>query len=529
MTWDYVVVGGGSSGCIVAAELARGTSLRVLLLEAGPGAEEHPETLTAAGYKEAFINDAVMGERFTVKQQDLAKQRVFAGTGTVMGGSGSVNGMVYTRGAKVDFEEWPEGWRWDDLDDDFRAIEKKIRPNRRPPTAFTEACIESATAVGFTEKPDLNDGDLHDVIGYEWMSYEGEGRRSSYVSFLKEPGIPENLTILTGARVHRLVFDADRRVTGIDFERAGERATVTVLREVVLAAGALETPKLLMLSGVGPAAHLREHGIDVVVDRPSVGSYLHDHPNCPVFFKAKRDIDCHFPQLYSFYRTNVDTDLPEGQSDSCYVFWPAPSSMRQMTQRMLPPMVIPEPLYGPRSRAFVRSLVALAFKVPGVQRFVDQLFGIIVILGKPKSRGTLRLRSTDPAQQAEIDPAYYANPEDLETMVRGVRKAREIAAASGLAEWGARELMPGKRKQSDKAIRKYIKKNTITTYHFAGTCAMGTRDEDVVDTQLRVRGIHGVRVADGSAIPSTPVSALNAPSMVIGYRCAKFIRGDLKV
>ena len=139
MTWDYVVVGGGSSGCIVAAELARGTSLRVLLLEAGPGAEEHPETLTAAGYKEAFINDAVMGERFTVKQQDLAKQRVFAGTGTVMGGSGSVNGMVYTRGAKVDFEEWPEGWRWDDLDDDFRAIEKKIRPNRRPPTEFTDA------------------------------------------------------------------------------------------------------------------------------------------------------------------------------------------------------------------------------------------------------------------------------------------------------------------------------------------------------------------------------------------------------
>ncbi len=131
-TYDHIVVGGGSSGCIVAAELAR--DARVLLLEGGPAAEEHPETLTASGYKQAFINDAVMGERFTERQKDLAKQRVFAGTGTVMGGSGSVNGMVYTRGAKLDYEEWPVGWRWDDLQDDFRAIEAKLRPNRRPPT-----------------------------------------------------------------------------------------------------------------------------------------------------------------------------------------------------------------------------------------------------------------------------------------------------------------------------------------------------------------------------------------------------------
>jgi choline dehydrogenase len=525
-SYEYVVVGGGSAGCIVAAELAR--DARVLMLEAGPAAEEHPETLVAAGYKEAFINDAVMGERFTTRQQDLAKQRVFAGTGTVVGGSGSVNGMVYTRGARVDYDEWPVGWRWDDLHDDFLALEKMIRPNRRPPTAWTEACIASAKDAGFTHKDDLNDGDLHNVIGYEWMSYEGEQRRSSYVSFLKEPGVSQHLTILTGARVHRLVFDADRRVTGVEFEHGGAKQTATVEREVVLCAGALETPKLLMLSGVGPAEHLRAHGIDVVADRSAIGANLHDHPNCPVFFKANRDIDCWFPQLYSFYRTNVDTDLPKDQSDTCYVFWPAPSSMRQMTQRMLPPMVVPEVLYGPRSRAFVRSLVALAFKIPAVQKFVNQLFGIILILGKPKSRGTLRLRSKDPAEQAEIDPAYYSDPEDLETMIRGVRQARAIGAASGLAEWGAKEMMPGKRKVSDKAIARYVEKNTITTYHFAGTCRMGTRDEDAVDTELRVRGVHGVRVADGSAIPFTPVSALNAPSMVIGYRCAKLIRGALR-
>ncbi len=518
--YDYVVVGGGSAGCIVAAGLAK--QFRVLLLEAGPRAEEHPETLTTLGYKDAFINDAVMGERFTTRQKGAAKQRVFAGTGTVMGGSGSVNGMVYTRGSRHDYAEWPEGWRWDDVQSDFAALEKVMRPRRRPPTAWTEACIAAAVANGFTQKEDLNDGDLSNVIGYEWMSYEGENRRNSYVSFIKDATLP-NLTILTGAQVHRLLFDAEKRATGVEYEHNGARATAAVTREVVLCAGALESPKLLMLSGVGPADHLRQMQIPVVADRPSIGAGLHDHPNVPVFFKADRDIDCYFPQLYSFFRTNPDSALPLGQSDTCYVFWPAPSAMRHMMQRMLPPMVVPEMFYGPRSRAFVRSLVGLAFKVGALQRFTDRMFGIILILGKPKSRGMLRLLSTDARQQAQIDPAYYAEPEDLDTMVRGVRIARQIGNSAGLADWSPRELLPGRGTRSDQAIARYVRKNTITTYHFAGTCRMGTRDEDAVDTQLRVRGIHGVRVADASAIPTTPVSAINAPSMLIGYRCARMI------
>ncbi|HXU67968.1 MAG TPA: GMC family oxidoreductase [Polyangia bacterium] len=520
-SYDYVVVGGGSAGCIVAAELAK--RARVLVLEGGPRAEEHPETLIASGYKDAFINDAVMGERFTVRQKGAARQRVFAGTGTVMGGSGSVNGMVYTRGARVDYAEWPEGWRWDDVQDDFVALEKVLRPNRRPATAWTEACISAATANGFVRKEDLNDGNLSNVIGYEWMSYEGEDRRSSYVSFIKDAGAQPNLDILTGARAHRLRFDADKRVVGVEYERAGALATVEVRREVVLSAGALESPKLLLLSGVGPADHLRALGIDVVADRPSIGTGLHDHPNVPVFYRADREIDCRFPQLYSFYRTNAETALPKDQSDTCYVYWPAPSAMKQMVQRMLPPMVVPAPFYGPGSRDLVRSLVGLAFQIPAVQRFTDRLFGIILILGKPKSRGTLRLASADAARPALIDPAYYADAEDLETMVRGVRIARQIGGSAGLKEWGARELLPGKRTRSDESIARYVRKNTITTYHFAGTCAMGAGEADAVDTQLRVRGVRGVRVADASAIPVTPVSALNAPSMLIGYRCAKMI------
>jgi choline dehydrogenase len=521
--FDYIVVGGGSAGCIVASRLADETRLRVLLLESGPSAEEHPETLVAAGYKEAFINDAVMCERFSVPQVHSAGQRIFAGTGTVLGGSGSVNGMVYTRGAREDYAEWPKGWQWDEIQDEFRAIEKTLRPHRRPATNWTEACIASAEQNGFTRKQDLNDGDMHNVIGYEWMSYEGEKRRSSYVAFIKDAAPRPNLTVITGAHVHRVVFNAEKRARAVEFEHEGALKRASAVTEIVLSAGALETPKILMLSGVGPGEHLRAFGIPVVADRPSVGEGLHDHPNVPVFFKTKAEIDCFYPQVYSFFRTNEDSDLPKSQSDTCYVYWPAPSAMRQMMQRMLPPMVVPRSLYGPRSRQIVRSLVGAAFKIGGVRRFTDHMFGVILILGKPKSRGTLRLASADARTQASIDPAYYSHPEDLDTMVRGVRVARAIGGSTGLAAWNARELMPGKRVNSDESIAHYIRRNTITTYHFAGTCGMGTLEHDAVDPELRLRGVSGLRIADASVIPWTPVSALNAPSMLIGYRASELI------
>lgn len=524
--YDYIVVGGGSAGCIVAAELAKDGSKRVLLLEGGPAAEAHPETLAADGYKDAFINDAVMGERFTVPQEHAGKQRIFAGTGTVLGGSGSVNGMVYTRGARQDYDEWPPGWRWDDVTPDFEAIERLIRPHRRPATRWTEACTAAAQEHGFTFKDDLNDGEMADVIGYEWMSYEANDRRSSYVAFIKDAAPRPNLDIFTHARVHRIVFTVDARARAVEFEHEGALKRAEAIQEIILCAGALETPKLLMLSGIGPAAHLREFGIPVLADRPCVGLGLHDHPNVPVFFKTEQDIDCFYPQLYSFFRTNPDSDLPQGQSDTCYVYWPAPSAMRQMMQRMLPPKVIPHALYGPRSRGWIRSAVGAAFKLTALQRFTDHVFGIILILGKPKSRGVLRLRSADVGDQALIDPAYYSHPQDMDTMIRGVRLARAIGAAQGLAPWRPKEVLPGPRVRSEAAIARYVRKNTITTYHFAGSCRMGENEADAVDPQLRLRGVRGLRVADASVIPWTPVSALNAPSMLIGYRAARLIEAE---
>jgi choline dehydrogenase len=524
--YDYVVIGGGSSGCIAASELAEDFERSVLLLECGDATEKHPETLRADGYKDAFVNDAVIWERFSAPQAGCAGQRVFLGSGTGLGGSGSVNGMVYTRGAAEDYDQWPEGWQWRDVVPDFERIERVLRPNRRTPTAFTESCIRAATMAGFRRSEDLNDGDLSGVLGYEWMNYEGNARRSSYVGFIKDRAPRDNLTVVTNARVHRLEIDASKRVTGVLYERDGRLQKAAVKREALLAAGALETPKLLMLSGIGPGAVLRAFGVPVILDVGSVGRNLHDHPNVPLFFLGKRPVDCHYPQLYGFHRANADLALPPRQSDTCYVFYPARSSLKEATKRILPGMILPEPWYTPTTRRLVRGGLDAAYATGALDGLLARLYGIVVILGKPISRGSVTLQSHRPDVSARLDPAYFEARADLDTMVRGVRLARQIVRATPLAEWGNMELRPTSRVETDAQIGAWIERNAITTYHYAGTCRMGTDEGAVVDTRARLRGIRGLRVIDASIIPFTPVSAMNAPSMLIGYRAARFAREE---
>ena len=235
---------------------------------------------------------------------------------------------------------------------------------------------------------------------------------------------------------------ANKNAVGVEIERKGIRETIAVNAEVILCAGALETPKLLMLSGVGPKEQLDSFGIDIVKVEKNIGQNLHDHPNVCMFYKGKKKIDFGHPQIYGFGRSNHQTDLPKAQADTCYTFMAAPITLKQSMYRMLPAVALPAKLFFNKLlRRLFRSIVDVLFFLPFVERFVDRVYGVVVILGKPESKGQLRLASADVGDQAFIDPAYYSDPADMETMLQGVKVAKQMAIQKGFQEWGNTPLV----------------------------------------------------------------------------------------
>lgn len=524
--YDYIVVGGGSAGCIAAARLAQANIGTVLLLEAGEPAEHNPETLSADGFVQAFANDHVMLDRLSAQQPRCNNRHVYVGTGTGMGGSGAVNGMVYTRGDKKDFDQWPTGWRWDDVAPVFEQIEEILRVKPRGGSEFTITCVDASVQAGLTRKDLLNDGELCGHIGYQLMNYDGNKRRNSYVCFVQDQHLP-NLSIITNARVQRIVFDEQQTAVAVEFKSPGGIRKVGIRQEIILCTGALETPKLLMLSGVGPKNQAQHFSIPVVADVPSIGRNLQDHPNVCVFYRGQRVPDSFYPQVYGFDRMNPALPLPEHQADTCFVFYSAAASIQQSMQRMLPAILLKPQAYAKRRwRNAIKQLVNGLFLLPFSKRFVAKVYGIVVILGKPLSRGEVMLASGDPAEPARVNPGYFLNSADMDTMVEGVLRAQKIAAQGAFVRWGNTGLSTAARSQDRNIIKKWIKGAVMTTFHFAGTCRMGDTAADPVDAQLRVKALKNVRVADASVIPEIPVSALNAPSMMIGWRVADFIKAD---
>lgn len=522
---NYVVIGGGSAGCIVAARLAR-AGHSVVLLEAGDTAETHPETLSSDGFKYAFSNDATMHHRMSVPQQGVKK---YVGTGRGMGGSGSVNGMVYTRGDKNDFANWPQGWQWDDVAPAFAAVEAKLKPRPRTVTPFVQRFIDACVGTGMQHRDGMNDGDLAGVVGANDMNYAGEDRRSSYRAFVKEAdrATLDNLQVITGARVQRVVFEGQRAVA-VEYKSGSTLERIAVAQEVIFCAGALETPRLLMLSGVGRAEHLRSVGVPVVQDA-AVGDHLHDHPNACIFYRGKTAPDFAYPQVYAFDKANRQSAEEKSAPDTCWVCYSAPASIQHAMHRMVPVMALPGKLHDVAFlRSMLRGLIDVAFALPPLQRFVANIWGVVVILGKPTSRGTVRLASANPDDAALIDPAYYTTTHDQAVMEAGIEKARQMVAQPSLAGVQAKPLSPsGKPSISNKKLWKWIAKATMTTYHFCGSVRMGhDADSPVEPDSLRVKGLENVRVADASVMPEIPVSALNAPSMMIGWRAADFVLGE---
>lgn len=522
-SYDYIVVGAGSSGCVVAGRLAAETQASVLLIEAGAAAAENPDTMSADGFKYCFANDNVMLDRFSEKQEGMSGRRIYQGTGTTMGGSGSVNGMVYTRGDKADFEAWPSNWQWQDIKPAFEAIEKKLKPQSRAATVFTQAAIDASVKAGFKHKDGLNDGNLAGFIGHNDMNYQGDKRSSSYMAYIHNQKL-DNLTVINHCLTHKIIFE-NKQAIAVQLEVKGIKKCVKANNEIILAAGALETPKLLMLSGIGPANDLNKFSIPVVLEQATVGENLHDHPNVCLFYKGKKKLDFGYPQLYAFDRVNPKSNLTTPQQpDTCFAFFAAPITLKQSMYRMLPALALPKKLYPIKAlRNIFRHLIDLAFCIPLLNNTVDKLYGIVVILGKPESRGRLRLQSSDARDQACIDTAYYHSEQDMQTMINGIKIAQHMAEQAEFEAWGSTPISAGARTKDHKKLTRFIEKATMTTFHFCGTCKMGNTPDAPVDSQLLVKGIQGLRIADASVIPEIPVSAINAPSMMIGHRAVDFI------
>lgn len=526
-TFDYIVVGGGSAGCIVASRLADAQLGSVLLLEAGDPAEANPETLCADSFVQAFANERTMIDRLSSAQSHCNNRHLYVGTGTGMGGSGSVNGMVYTRGDKRDFEQWPEGWQWADVAHAFTALETLLKVKPRPGSGFSDVCLSASLEAGFQHKDELNDGDLCDYMGYQLMNYDGDRRRNSYVALLKDRP-RDNLTIITNTRVERIELDAHCNAVALIYRTAAGTVKSSLRRELVLCAGALETPKLLMLSGIGPRHNLEQVGVETVVDVPSVGKNLADHPNAVVFYRGKQAPKSFYPQLYGFRRMNPSLPLADAQADTCFVFFSSSISLQETMKRMLPAILLkPARYYASRRwHRFFRKLINIAFTLPPVRKFTAEIYGIVVILGKPLSRGEITLSSADPEAVPNIDLNYLEHPSDTDTLVEGVLQAKRIAAQDSFRRWGNKPVSKPARTEDRKAIAKWLKTAVNSTYHFAGSCKMGEQPDAPVDTRLQLKVSGNIRIADASVIPEVPVAALNAPSMMIGWRAADFIIAD---
>jgi len=521
---DFIIAGGGAAGCVLAARLSE-SGASVLLLEAGYP-DNHPFIHIPAGFTKLSGPKVNWGYR-TVAQRNLNNRDMWYPQGKTLGGGSSINAMIYTRGHPSDYDGWAaagaEGWSYEDVLPYFRKAECNSRFSNRyhgtegplavsdpvSPLKITAAFIKAAQEAGVPYNPDFN-GAEQEGVGYHQTTTRDGRRASAAVSYLHPARGRRNLTVVTRALVSRIVVEKGRAVA-VEYSQAGssvvERATAA--REIIVTGGAIGSPKLLMLSGIGPAEHLRAHGVPVVADIAGVGQNLQDHLDCYTVYDCNGPhsyygVDQHFHQAwwvlqYLLFRSGpVTTNIVEAGA-----FVKAdPASPTPDTQlHFLPAYVVDHGM----------------MRIPG--------YGVCLYtnLLRPKSRGTVRLASADPKSAPLIDPNYLGDPDDMRMAVAGLRFAREVMASPSMKPFLQEERMPGSAKVSDAALADYVREWAKTDYHPVGTCKMGTDPLAVVDTELRVRGIDGLRVCDSSIMPQEISANTNAPTIMIAEKASDLI------
>lgn len=530
--FDYIVIGSGSAGSLMANRLSADPANRVVLIEAGPSDRKWPlniKTMMPVGnifllpypkynWKQTLTgNDAVGGRQINFPR------------GKLFGGCSAINGGVYIRGQKADYDAWAQagnqGWSYDEVLPAFKAVENYHGGDKpwhgkggeldvekpRSWNPIATAIVDAAAQAGHHRNDDFA-GERQDGFGRYDLNQRTGTRLSSARAFLHPALKRPNLTVMDETLVRRILFDRGHAV-GVELERGGVRSTITARREIVLCAGATNSPQLLMLSGVGPQDHLREKGVEVVHHLPGVGQHLQDHPT-----------------------VHLAMSNPSGESYA------------------VSPKALPRILASPFKYLFKREgmlasnvaecggfvctdgtgrpdiqitfLVGLKLDARAIPRRHGYM-GLVQLL-RPRSAGSVRLASNRPEDNPVIDPNFFADPYDMKTLIAGFREARRIFAQPALAAMTGEEIDPGAQHQSDAEIEAQLRRIVNTAYHPTGTCKMGPASDpmSVVDERLRVRGVSGLRVVDASVMPEIISGNTSAPTMMIAERAARFILED---
>ncbi len=532
--FDYVIVGGGSAGSVLAGRLSEDPAVRVCLLEAG-GRDSSVLIHCPAGLAVMAQTGTANWAFQTVPQPGLGGRRGYQPRGKVLGGSSSINAMIYAHGHRSDYDGWAAegnaGWSYDEVLPYFRRAEHNERGadawhgsggplnvmDLRSPNRIARAFVEAGLQAGLPANPDFNGRDLEGVGFYQVTHRAGE-RFSAAKGYLTPHLGRPNLTVVTGAHATRILFeggggDERKRASGVEALVGGRRQSFAARREVLVAAGALQSPQLLMLSGIGPGAHLQQHGIDVRVDLPGVGNNLHDHLDVVAVVDAP-----HLKELFGLSPSGIARAL------SAVLEWRSRRTGLLTTNFA-------------EAGAFLRSSPDEA--VPDLQlhfvvgKLIDHGrrpvlghgYSCHVCLLRPRSRGTVRLAGKDPLSAPEIDPGFLSVRDDVDRLVRGFRRMREVLGQPALAGLGGRETARSALARTDEQIEHFVRQHGDTIYHPVGSCRMGRGPGDVVDAALRVRGVDGLRVVDASIMPSIVSGNTNAPVIMIAERAVDLIRG----